>query len=65
MLQHRDAMAHPDPERGVLLGFLLVDAAAKEAILFDEARPPDLRVADEELVETLTSSYCHLLDFVA
>lgn len=65
LLQHREAMAHPDPERRVLLGFLLVDAAAKEAILFDDARPPDLRVADEELIEALTLTYCQLLDFVA
>jgi len=65
LLRHREAMAHPNPERGVLLGFLLVDAAAKEAILFDDARPPDLRVADEELIEALTLSYCQLLHFVA
>jgi AcrR family transcriptional regulator len=65
LLQHRDAMGHPDPDRGVLLGFLLVDAAAKEAILFDDARPPDLRVADEELIQALTLSYCRLLDLAA
>jgi AcrR family transcriptional regulator len=62
LLQHREAMAHPEPERGVLLGFLMVDAAAKEAILFDDARPPDFRVSDDELIETLTRAYSRLLD---
>ncbi|HEY8104939.1 MAG TPA: helix-turn-helix domain-containing protein, partial [Gemmatimonadales bacterium] len=61
LLRHRAVMRHPAPERGVLLGLLLVDAAAKETILFGDGRPSDLLVSDEELAETLTALYCDLL----
>lgn len=61
LLRHRRAMRHPTPERGVLLGLLLVDAAAKETILFGDGRPTDLLVSDEELAGTLTDLYCELL----
>jgi hypothetical protein len=61
LLQHRRLMAHPDPERAVLLGLLIVDAAAKETILFGDGRPADLAVSDEELTATLTRLYGDLL----
>jgi AcrR family transcriptional regulator len=63
LLRHRGVMGHSDPERAVLLGFLMVDAAAKEAILFDDARPADFGVSDDELIATLTLAYYRLLDF--
>lgn len=61
LLQHRRLMAHPDPERAVLLGLLVVDAAAKESILFGDGRPADLAVSDDELTATLTRLYGDLL----
>ncbi len=61
LLHHRGAMAHPDPDRAVLIGLLIVDAAAKETILFGDGRPASLAVSDDELAETLTRLYCDLL----
>jgi hypothetical protein len=54
-------MSHPAPDRAVLLGLLVVDAAAKETILFGDGRPADLAVSDDELAATLTRLYCDLL----
>jgi AcrR family transcriptional regulator len=61
LLPHRGAMTHPAPDRAVLLGLLVVDAAAKETILFGDGRPADLAVSDDELAATLTRLYCDLL----
>jgi len=61
LLRHRKAIAHPEPERAVLLGFLMVDAAAREMILFGDGRPPELAVPDPELIETLAQAYCRFL----
>lgn len=61
LLHHRGAMTHPDPGRAVLLGLLVVDAAAKETVLFGDGRPEDLVVPDDELTGTLTGLYCDLL----
>lgn len=61
LLHHRGAMTHPAPDRAVLLGLLVVDAAAKETILFGDGRPADLAVSDDELAATLTRLYCDLL----
>ena len=62
--QHRAAMVHSAPERAVLLGLLIVDAAAKETILFADGRPPDLAVSDDELADALALGYCDLLGFI-
>jgi AcrR family transcriptional regulator len=61
LLRQRGGMSHPAPERAVLFGLLLVDAAAKENILFGDGRPADLVVSDDELAGTLTRLYCDLL----
>jgi AcrR family transcriptional regulator len=61
LLRHRQAITHPTPDRAVLLGLLVVDAAAKETILFGDGRPADLVVSDDELADTLTRLYCDLL----
>jgi len=61
LLDHRSTMAHPNPERAVLVGFQMVDSAAKEIVLFGDARPPDLTVSDDELIEALTLAYTRLL----
>ena len=63
VLKHRGSVAHPAPERAVLLGLLIVDGAVKECILFGDGRPPDLAVSDEELAEALALGYCDLLGF--
>lgn len=61
LLLHRDGMAHPQPARAVLLGLLIVDAAAKETLLFGDARSGDLAVSDDELIDALTQVYCGFL----
>ncbi len=61
LLRHPNAIAHPEPERAVLVGFLMVDAGVKETILFGDGRPPDQAVPDDELIETLTQLYCRFL----
>jgi hypothetical protein len=61
ILHHRHAITHPAPDRAALLGLLVVDAAAKETILFGEGRPADLAVSDDELADTLTRIYADLL----
>jgi AcrR family transcriptional regulator len=62
LLLRREAIRNPAPERAALLGFLIVDAAAKESILFSDARPPDLAVSDDELIDVLANVYCRQLD---
>ena len=62
LLLRREAIRHPAPERATLVGFLIVDAAAKETILFSDARPPDLCVSDDELIDVLSTLYCRQLD---
>jgi AcrR family transcriptional regulator len=62
LLRHRKAIAHPEPERAVLLGFLMVDGGARETILFGDGRPAELAVPDDELIEALTQAYCRFLE---
>jgi len=52
LLSRRDEIAHPDPERAIAFGLLLVDGATREAILFGEAarlpgKPSDAVLARE------------------
>jgi len=61
LLLRRDAIRSPAPERAVVLGFLIVDAAAKETVLFSDARPPDLVISDDELIDLLSDVYCRQL----
>jgi hypothetical protein len=37
LLERRREIAHPDPQRAIAFGLLLVDGATREAILFGEA----------------------------
>ena len=61
LLLRRDAIRSLAPERAVVLGFLIVDAAAKETVLFSDARPPDLAISDDELIDLLSDVYCRQL----
>ncbi|HYS05283.1 MAG TPA: helix-turn-helix domain-containing protein [Candidatus Dormibacteraeota bacterium] len=58
ILSRRSELRHPDPERAVLVGLMMIDGAAKEAILFGEARPASLSVSDAFLVAELTRAIC-------
>ncbi len=58
ILSHRSEIRHPDPERAILVGLMMIDGAAKEAILFGEARPASLSVSDASLVTELTRAIC-------
>lgn len=62
LLRHPKAIAHPAPERAVLLGFLMVDAGARDTILFADGRPTELAVSDPELIDALTQAYCRFLE---
>lgn len=52
---------HPDPERAVDLGLLMVDAAVREAILFESAGLNPRPVSDRALVRELTLAWCRYL----
>jgi hypothetical protein len=58
ILSRRSEIRHPDPERAVLVGLMMIDGAAKEAVLFGEARPASLSVSDAFLVAELTRAIC-------
>src|SRR5262245_4141200 len=52
LLERRQEIAHPDPERAISFGLMLVDGATREAILFGEAdllpgKPSDAVLARE------------------
>ncbi len=58
ILSHRSEMRHPDPERAILVGLMMIDGAARESILFGETRPASLSVSDAVLVAELTRAIC-------
>lgn len=61
ILMHRSQVRHPDPERAIVVGLLMVDGAAKESILFGETRPESLSVPDSALIAELTRGFCAYL----
>ncbi len=61
VLDRRAELAHPRPERAVIIGLLMVDGAAKEAVLFGDRRPGRLAVTDDELVVELTDAFAAYL----
>lgn len=58
VLSRRSEIRHPDPERAILVALMMIDGAAKEAILFGEARPASLSVSDTQLATELTRAIC-------
>lgn len=57
LLARRAELGHPDPERAIGMGLLLVDAATREAILFDEARLVPGGLSDAVLVRELSAAW--------
>ena len=60
LLRRRDDMTHPDPERAVELGFMMVVGALREVIVFGEswpAPPTDMDTLSAEI----TRMYCAYL----
>jgi AcrR family transcriptional regulator len=60
-LERRAELACPRPERAVVVGLLMVDGAAKEAVLFGDRRTGRLAVSDDELVAELSSAWAAYL----
>lgn len=59
LLRHDEAAAAG--ERAALVGFLVVDAAARETILFAEPPPSGAGPSDDELIALLSDLYCRQL----
>ena len=61
VLAHRARMAHPEPERAVYLGLLMVFSAIREVVLFPEGLAEFVDLDDEALVRELTDAYLRYL----
>lgn len=61
LLEHSGEMAHPDPERGVYLGLLMVFSTIREVVLFPEGLAEFVRYRDDALIEELTRAYLRYL----
>jgi AcrR family transcriptional regulator len=55
LLRKRNEIGHPDPERAISFGLMLVDGATREAILFGEAALIPGKPSDTVLARELTS----------
>lgn len=57
LLARRAELGHPDPGRAIAVGLLLVDAATREAIVFDEAQLAPGGLSDAVLVRELSAAW--------
>lgn len=57
MLPRRDQMSHPEPERAIELGYMIVVGALRETVLFGEVWPHPERVVDDGLSAELARVY--------
>lgn len=57
LLERRDVIAHPHPERAVAFAFRLILGILKEAILFGEPGAHGIPASDESLAEELTRAF--------
>lgn len=57
LLECEEEIAHPEPERAVYLGLLMVFSAIREVTLFPEALAEFVDYEEQELVDQLTSAY--------
>ncbi|HEX6053074.1 MAG TPA: helix-turn-helix domain-containing protein [Gemmatimonadaceae bacterium] len=62
LLTRRDEIRHPDPERAVALGFIVLLGALRETVLFGEVWPEHARTADAELERELARVYLAYLE---
>jgi AcrR family transcriptional regulator len=56
LLERREQLSHPDPERAARFGLMLVDSALESMILFGEMRSSLLTLSDKDLADELTRS---------
>lgn len=61
LLERRDEIHHPDPERGAAFGIMMVSAAAREMALFGEKKMNLASSEGRELVRELTRAFCGYL----
>jgi AcrR family transcriptional regulator len=57
LLARADQLRHPDPERAVELGFMILVGALRETVLFGEVWPNPRAVVDDGLARELARSY--------
>ncbi len=57
LLPRRSEMTHPDPERAIELGYMVVVGALRETVLFGEVWPHANRVVDATLPNELARLY--------
>jgi AcrR family transcriptional regulator len=57
LLARADQIRHPDPERAVELGFMILVGALRETILFGEVWPKPQAVVDDRLANELARVY--------
>jgi AcrR family transcriptional regulator len=62
LLERRRELGHSDPERAIEIGLLFVDAATREAILFDDLGALPRRVSDGSLARELATAWLSYLD---
>jgi AcrR family transcriptional regulator len=57
LLERGDELGHPDPEQAIEVGLMFVDAATREAILFDDLGALPRRVSDAALTRELAVAW--------
>jgi len=57
LLERRRELGHPDPERAIGFGLLMVDGATRDLILFDELAPLPRKPSDAALARELTRAW--------
>lgn len=57
LLERRDEITHPDPERAAAFGLTLVFSALDSVILFGEFRSGNLALSDDDFAAELTRAY--------
>ena len=57
MLPRRDQISHPEPDRAIELGYMIIIGALRETVLFGEVWPHPERVVDGGLAHELARLY--------
>lgn len=57
LLERRAEIGHPEPERAIAFGLLMVDAAMRDAILFDEVVQLPGKPSDAQLARELSAAW--------
>jgi AcrR family transcriptional regulator len=65
LLDRREEIAHPDPERAAAFGLTMTFATIEGAVLFGETRSRALALSDDDLAAELTRAYLAYLGVAA